>query len=142
MSIIEPRQGGLLMTLNSATTLRFLLTVDALISGVTGIAMIATAAVLEPFLSVPAVVMRSAGVALLPFAAMVFFFSRPAQFTPARVRVVIALNVAWVAASVLVLVTGWLQPTAIGVAFVVFQALVVAGLAELQFTGLRRASAV
>jgi hypothetical protein len=130
------------MTLNSADTLRFLLTVDALISGVTGMAMIAAATMLEPFLSVPAAVMRSTGVALLPFAAMVFFFSRPAQLTPARVRVVIALNVAWVAASILVLVAGWLRPTTIGVAFVVFQALVVAALAERQFTGLRRASAV
>jgi hypothetical protein len=130
-----------MMKMNSATALRALLTIDALISGATGIAMILAAGVLEPLLSVPTVVMRSAGVMLLPFAAMVFFFSRPAQLTPARVRAVIALNVAWVGASILVLVTGWLQPSMLGVAFVVFQALVVAALAELQFTGLRRASA-
>jgi hypothetical protein len=131
-----------MMKMNSAAALGVLLTIDALISGATGVAMILAAGVLESFLNVPAVVMRSAGVMLLPFAGMVFFFSRPAQLTPVRVRAVIALNVAWVAASILVLVTGWIQPSTLGVAFVVFQALVVAALAELQFAGLRRVSAV
>jgi len=130
-----------MMTLNSAATLRLLLTADALISGATGVAMIAAAEMLEPLLNVPAMVMRSAGVILLPFAAMVFFFSRPEQLRRSRVWVVISLNVAWVAASVLVLLIGWIQPTTLGLAFVVFQAVVVAGLAELQFTGLRRSLA-
>jgi hypothetical protein len=130
-----------MMTLNSAATLRLLLALDAAVSGATGIAMIAAADVLEPLFNVPAVVMRSAGAMLLPFAAMVFFFSRPAQLTPSRAWAVVALNVAWVVASVLVLVTGWIQPTTLGLVFVLFQAVVVAALAELQFTGLRRSAA-
>ena len=130
-----------MMTLNSAATLRLLLALDAAVSGATGIAMIAAADFLEPLFNVPALVMRSAGAMLLPFAAMVFFFSRPAQLTPSRAWAVVALNVAWVVASVLVLVTGWIQPTTLGLAFVLFQAVVVAGLAELQFTGLRRSGA-
>jgi hypothetical protein len=130
-----------MITLNSAATLRLLMAVDALISGATGMAMIVAANVLEPLLNLPAALMRSAGVMLLPFAAMVIFFSRPAQLTPSRVWVVIALNAAWVAASVLVLVTGLIQPTTLGLAFVLFQAVVVAALAELQFTGLRRSLA-
>jgi hypothetical protein len=130
-----------MMTLNSAATLRLLLALDAAVSGATGIAMIAAADVLEPLFNVPAVVMRSAGAMLLPFAAMVFFFSRPAQLTPSRAWAVVALNVAWVVASVLVLVTGWIQPTTLGLVFVLFQAMVVAALAELQFTGLRRSAA-
>jgi hypothetical protein len=127
-----------MMTVNSAATLRLLLALDAVVSGATGMAMIAAADVLEPLFNVPAVVMRSAGLMLLPFAAMVFFFSRPAQLTPSRAWLVVALNVAWVAASVLVLVTGWIQPTTLGLVFVLFQAVVVAAVAELQFTGLRR----
>jgi hypothetical protein len=130
-----------MMTLNSAATLRLLLALDAAVSGATGIAMIAAADVLEPLFNVPAVVMRSAGAMLLPFAAMVFFFSRPAQLTPSRAWAVVALNVAWVVASVLALVTGWIQPTTRGLVFVLFQAVVVAALAELQFTGLRRSAA-
>jgi hypothetical protein len=130
-----------MMTLNSAATLRLLLALDAAVSGATGIAMIAAADVLEPLFNVPAVVMRSAGAMLLPFAAMVFFFSRPAQLTPSRAWAVVALNVTWVVASVLALVTGWIQPTTLGLVFVLFQAVVVAALAELQFTGLRRSAA-
>ena len=130
-----------MMTLNAAATLRLLLALDAAVSGATGIAMIAAADVLEPLFNVPAVVMRSAGAMLLPFAAMVFFFSRPAQLTPSRAWAVVALNVAWVVASVLALVTGWIQPTTLGLVFVLFQAVVVAALAELQFTGLRRSAA-
>ena len=130
-----------MMTLNSAATLRLLLALDAAVSGATGIATIAAADVLEPLFNVPAVVMRSAGAMLLPFAAMVFFFSRPAQLTPSRAWAVVALNVAWVVASVLALVTGWIQPTTLGLVFVLFQAVVVAALAELQFTGLRKSVA-
>lgn len=130
-----------MMNLSSAVTLRFLMAIDAVISGVTGMAMIVAADVLEPLLNVPATLMRSAGAMLLPFAVLVFFFSRPAQLTPSRAWVVIALNVGWVAASLLVLITGWIQPTTLGLAFVLFQAVVVAALAELQFTGLRRSLA-
>ena len=46
-----------------------------------------------------------------------------------------------VAASVLVLVGGWIDPTAVDMAFVVFQALVVAALAEFQYTLMRRSLA-
>ena len=127
-------------TLNSAT-LPVLLVLDAVLSSVTGVVMIVAADLVEPLLNVPAVVMRSAGVLLLPFAGMVFFFSRPAQLTRSRVFTVIALNLAWVAASVLVLVTEWIQPNTVGMVIVLFQAGLVAVLAELQFAGLRRSFA-
>ena len=128
-------------TLNFVTPLPVLLVLDAVLSAVTGMAMLVAADLVEPLLNVPAAVMRSAGVLLLPFAGMVYFFSRPAQLTRSRVFVVIALNLAWVAASVLVLVIGWIQPTTVGVVFVLFQAVVVVALAELQFAGLRRSFA-
>jgi hypothetical protein len=67
---------------------------------------------------------------------MVLLFST--AISPARVRTVIGLNFAWVAASALVLVTGWIQPNTLGIAFVIVQAAAVALLAELQITGRRR----
>lgn len=124
--------------LTSTVDVRRLLMADALISGVTGILMIVAAGVLEPLLNIPAPLMRTAGLALLPFAAMVLYFSRPASLTRAKVWTVIGLNFAWVAASVIVLMTGVIDPTVLGTVFVVSQAVVVAGLAELQFVGLRR----
>ena len=124
--------------LTSTVDVRRLLMADALISGVTGILMIVAAGVLEPLLNIPAPLMRTAGVALLPFAAMVLYFARPASLTRAKVWTVIALNFAWVVASVVVLMTGVIDPTVLGTVFVLSQAVVVAGLAELQFVGLRR----
>jgi hypothetical protein len=62
------------------------------------------------------------------------------QTSPARagVQTIIAANVAWVAASVLLLLAGGVNPTALGIAFVIFQAVVVGVLGELQYMGLRR----
>ena len=121
----------------SSTTVSRLLVADALISGVTGLAMIGAAGAVEPVLNIPAAFTRTAGVALLPFAAMVWYFSRPGRLTRAKVWTVIGLNFAWVAASILVLLGGIIEPTTVGIAFVVFQAVVVAALGELQFLGLR-----
>jgi hypothetical protein len=120
----------------SALSVRRLLVADGLISGATGLALIAGAGLAEPVFNIPAPLLRTAGVALLPFAGMVLFFSR--HVTRRRVWTVVLLNVAWVVASVLVLLGGFIEPTSLGLAFVLFQALVVAGLAELQFLGLGR----
>jgi hypothetical protein len=51
---------------------------------------------------------------------------------------IIAANAVWAIASGLLLVSGMVAPTALGYAFVVVQALVVALLGELQYMGLRR----
>jgi hypothetical protein len=58
--------------------------------------------------------------------------SRPA------VWVIIVANAAWTAASLLLLVSGWVTPTTLGYLFVVVQAAAVAIFAELQWLGLRR----
>ena len=53
-------------------------------------------------------------------------------------RAIIAANFAWVAASILLLVAGGVNPTALGMAFVIFQAVVVGCLGELQYMAARR----
>jgi hypothetical protein len=95
---------------------------------------------LEPWLGLPAPLLRFAGIALLPFAAIVGWLAL--QTSPARagVRAIIATNFAWVAASILLLLVGGVNPTALGIAFVIFQAVVVGVLGELQYVGLRRAT--
>lgn len=127
------------MTAHQASKfLRGSMLADAVISGATGLLMLAGAGVLTSWLGVPAPLMRYAGLILLPFAAMVLYLARAPLVSRAGVRLVIALNLAWVAASILVLIAGWIEPTTLGLAFVIFQAVVVAGFAELQYTGLRR----
>ena len=63
--------------------------------------------------------------------------------TPAGVWVAISGNVAWVAASLLLLLllSGSISPNAFGKTFVIAQALAVAALADLEYVGLRRAQA-
>ena len=101
--------------------------------------MAVAAPMLEPWLGLPAGLLRYAGLILLPFAAIVAWLGM--QSAPARggVRAIIVTNFAWVAASVLLLVVGGLNPTALGIAFVLFQAAVVFVLGELQLVGLRKA---
>jgi hypothetical protein len=54
------------------------------------------------------------------------------------VRTVILANVLWAAASVLVLLSGWVAPNALGVAFVLAQAAVVGLFGQLQAMALRQ----
>jgi hypothetical protein len=124
-----------------ATTSGFLRTVlvaDALVSGATGLLMLAGAALLEPLLQIPATLLRGAGLALLPYAAFVAMLARRDALPRAGVWAVIACNVLWAIDCVALLVTGWIDPTALGVVFVLVQAVVVAAFAELQVVGLRR----
>ena len=100
--------------------------------------MAGAAPILESWLGLPVPLLRFAGIALLPFAALVGWLAL--QASPARVGVqaIIAANFAWVAASLLLLLAGGVNPTALGIAFVILQAVVVGVLGELQYMGLRR----
>jgi hypothetical protein len=123
---------------HSSTFLRRMLLADAVISGATGLVMLAGASLLDHLLGIPAALLRYAGLALLPFSAMVWQLSRRAPISRPSVLTVVGLNAGWVAGSVLLLVSGWIDPTSIGGAFVILQAVVVAAFAELQYTALRR----
>ena len=122
----------------SATFVRRLLLTDALVSGATGAVMAGAAPLLESWLGLPTALLRFAGIALLPFAAVVGWLAL--QTAPARagVQAIVAANFAWVIASILLLVAGGVNPTALGIAFVVFQAIVVGFLGELQYMAMRR----
>ena len=118
--------------------LRNVLLADALVSGATGLLMTLAAGLLEPILQVPATLLRGAGLALLPYAAVVAWLARREALPRGAVWAVVACNAAWAVDCVALLVTGWIDPTLLGVAFILMQALVVAAFAELQVVGLRR----
>jgi len=128
------------MTLHPSPFLRRALAADALASGATGLLVALGAGLLERLLALPAELLLYAGVILLPYAAAVgWLASRPAVSGPA-IWAVIACNAAWAADSILLLLSGWVAPSALGYAFVIAQALVVAAFAELEFMGLRRSA--
>jgi hypothetical protein len=121
--------------------LRRVLLADALLTGMTGLALWLGKDLLAAPLGLPRELLAGAGLALLPFVAFVFWLSRRARPGRAAVWAVIAINALWVIESVWLLVGGSQQPSALGHVFVLGQALAVALLAELEYVALRRASA-
>ena len=109
--------------------LRRVLVADALISAAAGIMMVAGANLLQGLLQLPYSLLMGAGLALFPWTAGLLWLARKPVVPSAAVWTVIVLNVVWVA-------------NTLGLAFIGLQAVMVAVLAELEFTGLRRAAPV
>jgi hypothetical protein len=125
-------------SIQSVSFLRRVLLVDAVSSAAMGLALLLGADMLAGMLQLPARLLSEAGLVLLPFAAFVGFVASRAAPGRGAVWAVIALNVLWVIDSVVLLVTGWVAPNALGHAFVIAQAAFVAVLADLEYLGLRR----
>ena len=120
--------------------LRYALLADAIASGATALLLLAGAGVLASLLGLPVALMREAGMLLIPYVALVAFVGTREHISRTAAQSVISLNVIWVAASIGLLLTDYVAPTALGYAFVIVQAVAVAVFAELQFIGLRRDS--
>jgi hypothetical protein len=119
--------------------LRRSLLLDAAASGALGVLLAAGGAVLDGPLGIPAAVLVPVGGFLVLYAAALWLLgSRPRLSRPA-VKMVVAGNLVWVAASIVAAAAGWWSPTTLGTVLVVAQAAAVALFAELQVTGLRRA---
>jgi hypothetical protein len=129
-------------SIRASSLLRRVLIVDAVVSGATGVAMVALAELFASLLQLPVELVREAGIVLLPFAAFVGFVASRRE--PARIAVwtIIALNVVWVVDSVALLFTGWVAPNALGYVFVIAQAAMVLVLADFEYMGLKRSTAV
>ena len=131
-------------TLHPTRFLRLALLGDAAASGATGLLLAAAAGPLAPLLGLPEPLLRVAGLVLLPYAAIVVRIATRNPPSRDAVRAVVAINLVWVADSLLLLALGpavaGLSPGALGVAFVLFQAAVVLGFAVAQWLALRRAA--
>lgn len=123
----------------NATFLRRVLVADAVISGTTGLLLLFGADAVGRMLNVPVELLRSAGVSLVPFTAFVVWLATRERLPRIPVWTVIALNLVWVVASFALLIVDRVNPNGLGVAFIVVQAIAVAGFAEMQYVGLRRA---
>jgi hypothetical protein len=125
-------------TRRPADLLRTALLLDAAVSGANGVAYLLAAPLLADLLGVPAGVLRGLGAFLLLFAAAVAAVAARRPVPGAAARAVVGANAAWAAGSVAVVLTGRFDLTAVGTAWVLLQAAVVAGFAALQLAGLRR----
>jgi hypothetical protein len=127
--------------IDRSTFLRRVLQLDASTCIAVGLLLLSAAAALASVLALPETLLRGAGAVLLPIGAFMAWAGLRAQPSRTAVWTIILGNGGWVVASALLLVSGLVSPNAAGTAFVVAQALAVAVLAELEYSGLRRLSA-
>jgi hypothetical protein len=125
-------------TIHPSPFLRKSLMLDAVATGATAALLIAGAGLLDALLGLPVALMREAGLILVPFVAFVAWVGTREEVARGAVWTIIATNALWVAASIGLLVGGWVTPTVLGYAFIIAQAAVVALFAELQYAGLKR----
>ena len=122
--------------------LRWVFLADAATCLATGLLMAFGASLLEQSLGLPPQLLFYAGIGLLPFAAFLIYLATRKNLSPAAVWTVIVLNILWTADSFMLLSGGWVAPTTLGYAFVVFQACGVAIFAALEYLGLRRSTKI
>jgi hypothetical protein len=125
----------------SPAFLRRALQLDAGATGATAVLLVVGGGLLAELLGLPTALLRGAGAVLVPFVGFVAWAALRPQAPAAAVWTIVAANAAWVVASIALLLSGWVAPSALGYAFVVAQAVVVGVFAELQIIGLRKAAA-
>lgn len=126
------------MSLSPDSLIRRTLLLDAAMSGACAVLLIAGAGTLSGLLGLPEDLLFISGLVLVPFVGMLVWLMRAGSPSAIGVRAIIAINVAWVAASAALLVSGLVDPTPLGTAFVIVQAAAVLVFAELQIIALRR----
>lgn len=129
-------------TFSSSTFLRYVLFADAAATGATGLLMALAAPALAGVLRLPASLLFVAGLVLVPYAALVAYLATRDRLQASAVWALIVCNLLWGVDCAVVAFSGWVQPTALGYAFILMQVVVVAAFAELQYVGMRRSTAI
>lgn len=118
---------------------RLALLADGGVTLLNGLGYVALGQTLSSWLGPSPAVLRELGVFLGLYAVGVLALARQAAPALGLVRLVIAVNVAWVLGSVVAMELPLVELTGLGLGWGVLQAVVVAGFAALQTLGLRRA---
>lgn len=121
----------------SGPFLSMVLRLDAAASGALGVLLLAAGWAVDDLLGLPVALTAPIGGFLVVWAGVIAALGIRRTFAAGAIRAVVAVNAAWVVASLALAVTGDL--TGLGIAFVIAQAAAVALFAELQITGLRKA---
>ncbi len=115
---------------------------DAVVSGAATLAMIGGADLTAGLFGLPSALLFWSGVAMIPFVALLTMVIRAGAAPTGLIVAVIAINFAWVAASLFVAFGPAFAPSLLGKIFVCAQAAIVLVFGELQIMGLRRAGAM
>jgi hypothetical protein len=127
--------------IQTSTFLRRVLVLDAVGCAGLGVLLVAFGNGLSGVLGLPVELLQQASVVLLPFALVLALLSTRARLPRAAVWAVIVANAIWALDSIVLLFTGWVQPSLLGHLFVAGQAAFVAVVVELEYIGLRKSPA-
>jgi hypothetical protein len=118
--------------------LRLALKLDAVVTGANGAVYLIAAGPLGDLLGLSPALLRGTGAFLLAFAAAVWVTATRPSIPRGAAYAIVAANAVWAVDSIVAAIAGWGTPETAGTVWIVLQAIVVAGFAELQLAGLRR----
>jgi len=118
--------------------LRWVLLADAVTCIATGLLLMIGADFLMEFLGMPKTLLRYAGLSLIPFAVLLIYLASRERLPQSVIFGVIVYNLLWTLDSFLLLLSGWIEPTTFGYAFVIAQAFGVAMFAAIEYIGLQK----
>ncbi|HSV52549.1 MAG TPA: hypothetical protein VLJ57_10550 [Burkholderiaceae bacterium] len=124
--------------LSSPNFLRNVIRADAASGLASSLLHLMLAGYLSDLLGLPRALLVGSGLLLLGYVALAAFISTCDPMPRPLVWTLVAGNAAWALACLLLLSSAALAPTLLGKIYIVVQALAVAVLAELEWTGLRR----
>ena len=126
--------------LRTSTFLRRVLLADAATCLAAGLLMLLGSGLLDQSMGLPTQLSRYVGICLLPFAVFLVYLATRENLSQPVVWAVIGLNALWTVDSILLLLSGWIEPTGLGYVFIIFQAFGVAMFAGLEYFGLRKSA--
>jgi hypothetical protein len=112
--------------------IRTVLRLDAVASGAIGVLLLAFGWALDDVLGTPLALSVPAGVFLLVWATALIVLSTRPKVSRGAVREVVLVNTLWAIGSVVLVLAGWFDLTALGTAFLLVQAAAVTAFAVLQ----------
>lgn len=129
---------SLIASLISPAGLRRVLAFDALSGAATGALQLGLTGLLAHWFGLPAALLQGSGIAIFAFVALAGWLALQAAPPRAALVALVAGNFVWAIGCLALAFGGAPGVTGLGVAYLVFQAVVVFALAELQWMGLRR----
>ena len=124
----------------SANFLRNILVIDAISCAACGLLQLLFGATLVGLFALPAPLLMWTGEFLIVYAAIVALVAFKLPQPHPIVWTFVIGNFAWAIGCAALLMGSWVNPTMLGKAYIVMQAITVVVLAELQLTSLRRSS--
>lgn len=129
------------MTVQITPFLRKVFMLDALFSGAAAAMFIVGSGFIASLTGLPQNLLFWAGVVLVPYTALLVLVGRR-ETAPRLIMIdIVGINLLWATVSLGLLLTGTIAPNALGVAFDVLQATVVAGFGALYAVGMKQTGA-